>query len=95
MTRASTLGVLIAVLTSACTSTPQLLRVNVAVPVACSEVVPDRPAMPTEALRAGVDLHTFTKAATAELERREGYEGRLRAALISCTTPVEEPDRPR
>ena len=44
------------------------------VPVECREPVPDRPVMPTEAL--------------AEIDRREGYEVRLRAALQICTAPV-------
>ena len=33
-------------------------------------------------------LDQFTQAATAEIERREGYEGELRAALATCTQPV-------
>ena len=52
----------------------EIQRVNVPVPVECREPVPDRPVMPTEAL--------------AEIDRREGYEVRLRAALLICTAPV-------
>ena len=50
--------------------------------------VPDRPVMPTEALAPGVALFEMVQAALAEIDRREGYEVRLRAALLICTTPV-------
>jgi hypothetical protein len=63
--------------------------VQVPVPVQCQAQVPTRPAMPTEALRPGVSLDTFVKAAQAEIERREGYEERLRAALVECVVPIE------
>lgn len=66
----------------------ELQRVNVPVPAACDEPVPERPAMPTEQLRPGATVDQFTQAALAEIERREGYEVRLLAALISCTRPV-------
>lgn len=67
----------------------EIQRVNVAVPVACHEKEPDRPVMPTEALRPGATVDQFTQAAQAEIERREGYEGLLRTALAACTAPVE------
>lgn len=63
--------------------------VQVPVPVECRVQVPARPAMPTEALAPGVALDAFIAAATAEIERREGYEGELRAALGECTKPVK------
>ena len=63
--------------------------VKVPVPVECRVQVPDRPAMPTEQLRASPTLDQFTQASMAELERREGYEQQLRAALQACTDPVE------
>ncbi|WFF79267.1 hypothetical protein [Delftia tsuruhatensis] len=68
----------------------ELQRVNVPVPVACDEPVPERPVMPTEQLRPGATVDQFTQAAQAEIERREGYEARLLAALISCTQPVRQ-----
>ena len=74
-----------------CGSAPtrvEIQRVNVAVPVECKERVPDRPVMPTEALRPGATVDQFTQAAQAEIERREGYEVRMRAALVVCTAPV-------
>ncbi|CAN7491476.1 hypothetical protein LJR074_003369 [Acidovorax sp. LjRoot74] len=75
-----------------CASAPprvEIQRVNVAVPVACQEKEPERPVMPTEALRPGATVDQFTQAAQAEIERREGYEGLLRTALAACTAPVE------
>lgn len=74
---------------SGCTATlPQ--ATHVPVPVECREEVPDRPVMPTEALQFGAGLDAFVQAATAEIERREGYEARLMAALVSCTKPLEK-----
>lgn len=66
----------------------EVQRVNVAVPVACQEKEPERPVMPTEALRLGATVDQFTQAAQAEIERREGYEGLLRTALAACTAPL-------
>ena len=51
----------------------EIQRVKVPVPVECREPVPDRPVMPTKAL--------------AEIDRREGYQVRLRTALLICTAP--------
>ncbi|MCT6721681.1 hypothetical protein N4G42_25055 [Acidovorax sp. K2F] len=68
----------------------EIQRVNVAVPVECKEPIPDRPVMPTEALRPGADVDQFAQAAMAEIERREGYEGQLVAALVICTRPVAQ-----
>lgn len=65
----------------------QVQRVNVPVPVVCKVHAPTRPAMPTEGLPDDVTLDAFAAAAIAEIERREGYEVRLRAALAACTAP--------
>lgn len=80
-------------LLAGCASAPrvELQRVNVPVPVECREPVPERPAMPTEALAPGVDPFVLMRAALAEIDRREGYEMRLRTALEICTRPVVEP----
>lgn len=53
---------------------------------ACSTQVqlPDRPAMPTDSLEKGVDIDTFVAACIAEIERREGYEIKLRSAIAIC-----------
>ena len=47
---------------------------------------PQRPAMPTEALAVDAALDDFVAAAAAEIERREGYEQLLRAALAACSS---------
>lgn len=73
-------------LLSACQATTGQVRVPV--PVECREEVPDRPQMSTEQLLPGDGLDAFVQAATAEIERREGYELRLRAALQACTRPL-------
>lgn len=72
-------------------SAPRVQQVNVPMPVPCRESEPPRPAMPTEALDADVTLDAFAAAAIAEIERREGYEGQLRAALAACAAPLEGP----
>lgn len=68
---------------------PRVPQVHVPVPVPCQETEPTRPVMPTEALAVDVTLDAFAAAAIAEIERREGYEAQLRAALAACTTPVD------
>ena len=67
----------------------QIQRVNIPVPVECKEAVPDRPVMPTESLAPGVEPYILTRAALAEIDRRESYEIRMRAALVACTAPVQ------
>lgn len=62
----------------------ELQRVNVPVPVACYETVPERPVMPTEQLMLGATVDQFTQAAQAEIERREAYEIRLVTILSNC-----------
>ena len=64
-----------------------LPQTRVPVPVECREEVPDRPVMPTELLKSRA-LDAFVQAATAEIERRESYEGKLLAALVACTAPL-------
>lgn len=80
--------VALAALLAGCAA-PRVQQVNVPVPVPCRESEPPRPVMPTEALEEDVTLDAFAAAAIAEIERREGYEGQLRAALAACTAPVE------
>lgn len=77
-----------ALLGAGCAGTPQYTRVNVPVPVACDESVPDRPVMPTEALAPGVEPWVLLRAALSEIDRREAYEVRLAAALANCTRPM-------
>jgi len=58
--------------------------VRVAVPIPCRVAIPARPIMPTEGLTPDASLDAFVQAAAAEIERREGYEVELRAALGAC-----------
>ncbi len=67
-----------------CASVPAPVVVKVPVSAPCEASVPDRPAWPTDDLTAGVDLYTFTTHAQAEIEWRDGYEGKLLAALVGC-----------
>ena len=71
----------------------EIQRVAVPIPVQCQEPVPARPVMPTESLGAATTLDQFAQAAIAEIERREGYEVELRAALENCRKPIN-PRRP-
>lgn len=89
-------AILLALMLTGCavTSEPprvELQTVNVPLPVECREPVPARPAMPTEALQPGADVDVWTRASMAEIERREGYEGELRAALDACRQPLAGP----
>ncbi|GAA6121435.1 hypothetical protein [Acidovorax sp. FG27] len=79
-----------ALLLAGCAAVPrvEVQRVSVSVPVECREPVPVRPVMPTEALRPGVSLDEFARAAMAEIKRREGYDGQLLAALQACRAPI-------
>lgn len=79
--------VLVALL-AGCAGPGPAVTVRVPVPVECQEAVPDRPAMPTEQFRARPPLDQFVRAAQAEIERREGYEKKLRTALQACTRPL-------
>lgn len=74
-----------------CASPAPAGRTLVPVPVECREPVPDRPAMPTELLLPGASPWVLMRAALAEIDRREGYEVQLRAALFVCTSPVTHP----
>lgn len=79
-----------ATLLTGCAAAPlvEVQRVSVPVPVECREPVPARPVMPTEALRPGTTVDDFARAAMAEIERREGYEGELLTALENCRAPM-------
>ncbi|MBY0453754.1 MAG: hypothetical protein K2Q11_02590 [Burkholderiaceae bacterium] len=56
--------------------------------VKCKVRMSPRSGMPTEQLVAPVTMDSFARAAMAEIERREGYEGVLRTALAACTAPI-------
>ncbi len=81
--------VVAAVLALAGCSTAPRVPVFTPVPVECREAVPDRPAMPTESLGIDVEPFVLFRSALAEIDVREGYEVRMRAALEACTRPIE------
>lgn len=62
--------------------------VKVPVPVECRQAMPERPVMPTEQFAQKPTLDQWVQGALAEIERREGYETELRAALQACIEPV-------
>jgi type IV pilus biogenesis protein CpaD/CtpE len=74
-------------LLAGCT-TPPTTTVKVPIAVQCRETVPERPIMPTESFKVRPLIDEYVKASQAEIERREGYEGKLRAALEACTAPI-------
>lgn len=45
--------------------------------------------MPTKLLLPGASPLVLMCAAQAEIDRREGYEVQLRAALLICLSPLE------
>jgi hypothetical protein len=71
-----------------CAGAPQIQEVKVPVPVECREQVPARPVMPTDALSPADTLDRKTSAALAEIDLREGYEGKLLTALQGCVKPI-------
>lgn len=73
-----------------CASTPrvEIQTVKVPVPVECREPTPDRPSMPTESLADDADPFDLLRASLAEIDRREGYEVKLVAALENCKRPL-------
>lgn len=76
-------------LLAGCSNTGPALQVKVPVPVECKEQEPERPVMPTDSLGPKDSLFVKAQAAMAEIELREGYEGKLRAALRACLRPIK------
>ena len=69
-----------AVYLSGCAADPQTRTIT----VPCRVTMPARPLMPTDGLTPDATLDAFVQAAAAEIERREGYEAELRAAIGAC-----------
>lgn len=67
-----------------CASPGRPVQVRVPVPIACQVVEPARPMMDTDTVSLDAPVDELTRAMRAEIERREGYEGELRAALSAC-----------
>lgn len=66
----------------------EIQRVAVPVPVECKEPVPQEPVWPTRILALDATIDEFTRAAMAELLRRDAYELLLFTALESCRSPI-------
>lgn len=79
-------GLVVCAVLAGCSTEKGIIKIPL--PVVCNEVVPDRPVMPTESLVPGVEPFVLTRAALAEIDRREAYEIKMRAALVACTAPV-------
>lgn len=82
-------------LMAGCSNAPPVVKVQtvkVAIPLACQEPEPDRPVMPTDQLPDGADVDAYVQAASAEIERREGYEIQLATALRNCKQPLPAAD---
>ena len=71
-----------ALLLTGCATRTQI--VEVPIEIRCQVAAPQRPEMPTENLQPGIKLHQFSRAAIAEILRREAYEIELVAALGKC-----------
>lgn len=81
---------LLAITLTGCSAFTTRTITQVPVPIECRETVPERPVMPTEQFADKPTLDQYTQAAQAELKRREGYEVKLRTALVICTTPIQQ-----
>jgi len=68
-----------------------MTTVKVPVPVECREEMPTRPAMPTDTLDPAATVDIQNRAMRAEIERRDGYEAELVAALENCRRPLRAP----
>lgn len=64
--------------------TPTTVPIQVAVPIKCQVDKPVRPVMPTETLAPSATPFEVTRAALAEIDFHNAYEGELEAALSSC-----------
>lgn len=84
---------LAALVLAGCATAPrvEIQTVKVPVPVECREPIPDRPSMPTEALAEDVNPFDLLRASLAEIDRREGYEVKLVAALENCKRTLTSP----
>jgi len=78
-------AVLIALLIlTGCASPGRPVQTRVPIPVACQVAEPARPMMDTDTVPIDAPIDELARAMRAEVERREGYEGELRAALQAC-----------
>lgn len=73
-----------ALLLTGCATSAKLVQVKVPIPIPCQVAEPARPMMDTETIPIESPIDELTRAMRAEIDRREGYEGELRAALNAC-----------
>lgn len=79
---------------SGCAAAGGGIQIKVPVPVECKEPTPERPDMPTDHLKPGGKTFDAVVAMQAEIEVREGYEGRLSTALKACQSPIKAAPAP-
>lgn len=83
------LGLLIGLLTGCSTTVERLVPVNVAVPVPCQVLEPERPALAIDSMPPDAPVDVQAREMRADHDLRDGYEGQLRAALRACITPSQ------
>ena len=85
MIRATMLLIAAAVVLAGCAApVERLVTVKVPVPVPCDVKVPERPAMPLEAIRAPYTVDAWIGRAIAQDGLRAAYELELETALGAC-----------
>lgn len=70
---------------------PEIVKVEMPIPVPCNIIPPKKPVMPfTEAVNTDTsgktDVFADVKRMLAEIENRIGYESELEAAIKSCNS---------
>ena len=76
-----------AVLIAGCSSTPPrpaVIETRVQVSVPCDPGPVSVPAFPVDGLTGDEDLFAKVQTLAADIETREGYEARLKAAVDAC-----------
>lgn len=69
-----------------CKTMPEVVEIEVPVPVACQVAEPTRPALSIDSMPAGLPVDVQAKNMRADHDLRDGYEGELRTALKACKT---------
>lgn len=78
--------ILAALLLTGCATVERVVTVKVAVPVACDQQEPERPALAIDTLDGfeALPLDQQNRHLRADHDERDGYETKLRAALRAC-----------
>lgn len=69
---------------SAAPPKPAVIETKVQVSVPCDPGPVPAPAFPVDGLTGDEDIYTKAQTLAADIETREGYEARLKAAVDSC-----------